>query len=119
MAIINGLYIHVIEESAEREVDSTSHPVENGAPTTDTVRAGPFTISIIGKIVDYDNMKAAQVLSKLRSWQSTGALIQYQGRNIASSLQIKSFQTEHPHTNYGGADFTMTLAEVRSLQTTG
>lgn len=113
MAIINGLYIHVIDESAEREVDSTSHPVENGVPTTDTVKAGPFIIALTGKIVDYDDMKASQVLSKLRSWQSTGALIEYHGRNIASSMQIKSFQTTHPNTNSGGADFSMLLAEVR------
>jgi len=113
MAIINGLYIHVKDESAEREVDSTSHPVEKGVPTTDTVKAKALTISISGKIVDYPGMKASQVLSKLRAWQESGSLIQYQGRNIASSMQIKSFQTDHPNTNHGGADFSMTLAEVR------
>jgi len=113
MAIINGLYVHVIDESAEREVESTSHPVEEGMPTSDTVKARGLSISLTGKIVDYDDVKAVQVLSKLRSWQASGALVQYHGRNIADSFQIKSFQTSHPYTNYGGADFSMTLTQVR------
>lgn len=113
ISLINGLYIHVIGESAEREVESTSHPVEEGVPTTDTVRARALTISLSGKIVDYDDMKASQVLAKIRAWQETGALVNYQGRNIASSMQIRSFSTDHPHTNYGGADFSMTLTQVR------
>lgn len=113
MAILNGLYIHVTEESAEREVDATSHPVEQGVPTTDTVKAKALSISLSGKIVDYGNMKAAQVLSQIKAWQEAGSLVLYKGRNTASSMQIKSFQTSHPNTNHGGADFSMTLTQVR------
>lgn len=113
MAILNGLYIHVIDESAEREVDATSHPVEEGVPTTDTVKAKALSIAISGKIVDYDGMKASQVLAKIRAWQEAGSLVLYQGRNVASSMQIRSFQTDHPNTINGGADFTMTLQQVR------
>lgn len=113
MAILNGLYIHVIDESAEREVESTSHPVEEGVPTADTVNAKALTISLSGKIVDYDTMKASQVLSKIKAWQEAGSLVLYQGRNVASSMQIQSFSTEHPNTIYGGADFSMTLKQVR------
>jgi LysM repeat protein len=113
VAILNGLYIHVTEESAEREVDATSHPVEQGVPTTDTVKAKALSISLSGKIVDYGNMKAAQVLSKIKAWQEAGSLVLYKGRNTASSMQIKSFQTSHPNTNHGGADFSMTLTQVR------
>lgn len=51
MAILNGLYIHVTEESAEREVDATSHPVEQGVPTTDTVKAKALSISLSGKLL--------------------------------------------------------------------
>lgn len=112
MAIINGLYVHVIEESVDREVDSTSHPVEKGVPTTDTVNAKARVITLSGKIVDYPGMKAAQVLSKLTSWMESGSLVQYHGRNIYSSMQITSFNTGHPNTNHGGADFTMTLTQV-------
>lgn len=113
MAILNGLYIHVVDESAEREVNATSHPVEEGVPTTDTVKAKELKISLSGKIVDYDGMKASQVLAKIKAWQEAGTLLLYQGRNVASSMQIRSFQTDHPNTNNGGADFSMTLAQVR------
>lgn len=113
MAILNGIYLHVVTENGEREVDATSHPVETGIPITDTVRAKALTISISGKIVDYGNTKAAEVVSKLRHWQSTGALLDYHGRNIASNLQIRGLSTDHPNTNYGGADFSMELTQVR------
>lgn len=113
MAILNGLYIHVVDESLERGVDATSHPVEDGTPTSDMVKSKALTIALTGKIVDYGDMKASQVLGQIKAWMATGSLVTYQGRSIASSLQIRSFQTDHPYTNHGGADFTMTLTEVR------
>lgn len=113
MAILNGLYIHVIDESVGREVDATSHPVEEGVPITDTVKGKALEIALSGKIVDYGNMKASQVIDKIKAWQASGSLILYQGRNTASSMQIRSFQTDHPNTINGGADFSMTLTEVR------
>lgn len=113
MAILNGLYVHVVDETMEREVEATSHPVENGIPTTDTVKSKALSITLSGKIVDYDNMKAAQVIAKIRSWQESGSLILFQGRNVASSMQIRSFETMHPNTNNGGADFSMVLEQAR------
>lgn len=113
MAIINGLYIHVTGESVSRGVDATSHPVEDGIPTTDTVRQQPLAISLQGKIVDYDGMEAAQVISKLKALQDSGSLISYSGRNVSSNLQIRSFDTDHNHTISGGANFTMELVKVR------
>lgn len=113
MAILNGLYIHVTEESAEREVETTSHPVEEGTPTTDTVKPKELKIAISGKIVDYDGMKASQVLSKIKAWQEAGTILLYQGRNVASSMQIRSFESSFSNMNNGGADFSMLLAQVR------
>lgn len=113
MAIINGLYIHVTDESKEREVQGTSHPVEQGIPNTDTVNAKALSISISGKIVDYGTTKASEVISKLEAWHKTGGIIKYQGRNVASSMQIRSFQTSYVNTNSGGADFSMIIEEVR------
>ena len=113
MAILNGLYIHVVDESMEREVHSTSHPVEDGIPTTDTVKAKALSISLSGKIVDYGDMKAAQVLYQLQKWHESGTLLIYQGRNVASSMQIRSLQTNFPYTNQGGADFSMELVQTR------
>ena len=67
MAIINGLYVHVTGESVTRGVTATSHPVEDGIPLTDTVRPQALSISITGKIVNYGDMKAEQVISKPES----------------------------------------------------
>lgn len=113
MAILNGLYIHVVEESAEREVETTSHPVEEGIPITDTVKPKELKIALSGKIVDYDGMKASQVLAKIKAWQEAGTIILYQGRNVASSMQIRSFESSFSSSNNGGADFSMMLAQVR------
>lgn len=113
MAIINGMYIHVTGESVSRGVDATSHPVENGIPFTDTVRQQALSLSLSGKIVDYGETKASEVISKLKALQDSGSLITYSGRNVSSDLQIRSFDTEHPNSNSGGADFTMELVKVR------
>lgn len=113
MAILNGLYIHVVDEILDRGVEATSHPVEEGVPTSDMVKSKALTLSLSGKIVDYEGMTAAQVLGQVKAWMAAGSLVTYQGRSIASSLQIRDFQSEHPYTNNGGADFSMTLTEVR------
>lgn len=113
MAILNGLYIHVTSEEMSNEVDVTTHPVEKGIDITDTVRRKAIAMSLSGKIVDYGDMKAYQVLEKIHKLQKDGSLINYTGRNIATNMQIKSFDTSHPNTNHGGADFTMELKEVR------
>lgn len=113
MAIINGLYIHVVSESASRGVDATSHRVESGLPLTDTVVLQPLSISLSGKIVDYGDVKAAEVIDKIKQWQSSGSLIEYRGNEMASSMQIRSFDTDRPNTIYGGAEFSMELVQVR------
>lgn len=113
MAIINGMYIHVVDESASWEVTATSHPVESGLPLTDTVVARALSLSLSGKIVDYGNVKASEVITKLKQWQSSGSLIEYQGNEIASGMQIRSLETDRPNTVYGGADFSMELVQVR------
>ena len=113
MAILNGLYIHVVRESASREVQATSHPVEDGLPLTDTVKAKALSIKLSGKIVDYDAIQASQVIAKIKSWQESGSLITFRGRNIASNMQIRSFDADYPNTVSGGADFSMVLEQVR------
>lgn len=113
MAILNGLYIHVVDENMGREAQGASHPVEEGIPATDTIRIMAKTLTLSGKIVDYGEMKASEVLSKIQAWQESGSLLLYQGRNVASSMQIRSFESDHPNTNNGGADFSMVLEQVR------
>ena len=113
MAILNGMYLHVVDESISRSVDATSHPVEEGIAITDTVRRKPLEISLSGKIVDYGSMTSEQVIAQIKSLQESGSLISYRGRNVASSMQVRAFETAHPNTNSGGADFSMELVEVR------
>lgn len=58
-------------------------------------------------------MKANDILTKLKELHKKGSLVKYSGRNSISNLQIQSFNTSHPYTNAGGADFDMSLKEVR------
>lgn len=113
MAILNGLYLHVTSESVSRGVDATSRPVEEGLPLVDTVRPQALAISIQGKIVDYGDVKAAEVISKLKSLQDSGSLISYSGRNVSDNLQIRSFDSDHASNNNGGADFSIEMVKVR------
>lgn len=113
MAIINGMYVHVTSESWVRDVDTTSHPVESGLPLTDTVRARALSISLSGKIVNYGTMTAQKIIDQIRSWQKSGTLITFRGRNTAGHMQIQSFEYNFSNANNGGADFSMELMEVR------
>ncbi len=113
MALLNGLYIFVEDEEVARDIKSTSHPVETGIEVSSTIRREPVQISLKGKIVDYSNMSASDILAKLYELQKKGSVVSYTGRNAQQNLQIHEFTTSHPNTNAGGADFTMTLKEIR------
>ncbi len=123
MALLNNLYIFVEDESLTLDVESTSHPVEKGVEITDHVRRLPCELSIKGKIVDLTQKnkegkdivtkKASYILAEIKKLKDSGSLITYIGRNALSNMQIQSFSTSHPYTNWGGCDFDMTLKEVR------
>lgn len=128
MATINGLYIHVTDESLETANELSTHTVERGIDITDTVKRGATVLSLSGLIVDYkdsnftlaniegnydDTMKSYNVISQIKAWQNQGALVTYSGRNICNNMQIKSFNTSHPNTIVGGAKFDMVLQECR------
>lgn len=57
---------------------------------------------------------AAWVIEQLNAIAESGALIKYEGRNLLESFQITSFQTSHPNTITGGANFSMTIEECRT-----
>lgn len=113
MALLNNIYIFVTDEQMNRGIDSTTHPVEQGIEISSTIRNKPLTISLSGKIVDVGDTKASEIISKIDNLRKKGSLIKYVGRNIASNMQIQSFNSTHPNTNAGGADFDMELKEVR------
>lgn len=60
-----------------------------------------------------EERSAAWVLDCLKSWLKSGALVIYEGRNYLANYQIRSFNSEHPNTVTGGADFSMTLREFK------
>lgn len=87
--------------------------METGIEITSTIRNKPIVLSLKGKIVDVKDTKANDILTKLKELERKGSLVKYVGRNSVSNLQIQSFSTSHPYTNAGGADFDMTLKEIR------
>lgn len=113
MATINDIYVFVEDESLNRDTSVSQHPVEKGLPLTDTIKNNPKSLSISGMIVDAGNLKADEIISKIEALRTSGSLINYKGRNTVGNFQIKSFNTSHPNTNWGGADFDMELVEVR------
>lgn len=137
MALINGLYVFVEDEDVDKDVETSTHPVESGIDFTDTVKRKPITMTLKGKIVFVPGntegqegerklkivevartspaygARARNILAKLNEYQTKGTLIKYEGRNIAYNMQITSFKTSHPNTVAGGCDFDMTLQEVR------
>ncbi len=113
MALINNIYIHVVDEQITSGVESTAHPVENGLSLTDTIKVMPKELSLTGKIVQIGGSTANSIISKLENLMKKGSLIKYYGRTIASNMQIQSFNHSHPNTIWGGCDFDMLLKEVR------
>lgn len=53
MALINGIYVQVIDEEVNREAQISTHSVEHGIDITDTIKADPIELSLGGKIVNY------------------------------------------------------------------
>lgn len=116
MALINNIYVHTIDEKVSRNINSTDHPTEKGIDITDNIKRQPIVLSISGKIVDTDEFKSHEILTKLYNLQNNGSLITYSGRNILKNMQIQSFSSSHLYTNAGGLDFDMELKEVRIAQ---
>ena len=117
MALINNNYVWVESEGISNEVEVSDHPVEQGESVSDHVQRQPIQLSISGKIIDHGNTKAADIVARLKALQESGALITYVGRNTLSNLLIVSFPETYVNTNWGGADFSMTLKEVRIAKT--
>ena len=116
MALINNIYVHVVDEQVSRNISSTDHPAEKGIDITDNIKRQPVSLSISGKIVDTDELKSNEILTKLYNLQNSGSLITYSGRNLLKNMQIQSFSSTHLYTNAGGLDFDMELKEVRIAQ---
>ncbi|MBH5316702.1 hypothetical protein I6N90_02620 [Paenibacillus sp. GSMTC-2017] len=113
MAILNGQYIHVINEDPSYEVDITDQPVEKGINLSDHVQRKPRTLSLNGYIVGDD---AAQVRAKIISNMDQGIIAKYVGRNAFTGL-ITSFSSKHDHRVANGFSFSLTIKSVRIATT--
>lgn len=114
MALINNIYIFVESEDFNNQVDTTSHPTETGLPISDTIRKQPVEVSLSGKIVNNDKLTTKETITKIKALQNAGSLVKYVGQaGTFKNLQIQSFSETYTNKNYGGADFSMNLKEVR------
>lgn len=116
MALLNGIYIFVIDESVDYELDVTSHPVEKGINISDHARRQPYVIKLRGEIVGKD---AAKKRAQVEALLNQAALITYQGRNVKSNGVILNLSTGHPNTIHGGCSFDMTIREIRVANGSG
>lgn len=110
MALLNGLYVFVIDEDVKRGVSISEHPVESGLDITDNVKRNPKVISLSGQIV---GKNATQIRDKIEALHQKGQFVKYVGQNILSKALITEFDTSHPNTIYGGCAFTMEIKEIR------
>jgi len=114
MALINNIYVHVVDEDIDNSTETVTHPTESGFPIASSVKKEPITLNISGQIVKTDNLTAKQIIDKLKKLQKDGSLITYVGASgTHKNLQIQSFNTNYNNKNNGGADFDMSLKEVR------
>ena len=114
MAFLNGMYIFVSAEEMGYGVEVTEHSVETGIEISDHVQRKAATISLTGEIV---GKNASSVLSKIKKGHQNGTLCKYSGRNAMSNCLIVDFSTTHPNTVWGGCEFSMTLKELRTANT--
>lgn len=114
MASINGLYVFVIDEEVSHSIEVTEHAVENGIDISDHTKRKAVELNISGEIV---GRNAASVMSRLQSMQQSATLCHYAGRTSLSNCLITQFSTSHPHTIWGGCEFSMTLKEIRTAST--
>lgn len=105
MALINGIYIHVTDESIDRGVTRASHSVETGIAVTDTIKPEAKTISLTGEIVDYDatTISAPPENSSITAWLSMVK------KDVGAVYEVMDFATlSLIVTLEGGASFTDT-----------
>lgn len=117
MALINDVYVLAEEESVDNQVETVSHPTESGMPTSDTVRRQPISLQLTGKIVNTPKLSTKVAIEKLKITQKNGNLVTYVGQlGTLKNLQIQTFNTNFNNKNYGGADFSMTLKEIKTAK---
>ncbi|MDH6370548.1 hypothetical protein M2444_002328 [Paenibacillus sp. PastF-3] len=109
MALIDGKYITVENESPFFPITVTEQPVEKGVNLIDHVQAQARTLSLTGVIVGTD---AAKTRAYIIAAKDKGMIINYVGRNQFKGL-ITDFSTGHDYTTADGFTFSMELREIK------
>lgn len=110
MALINDIYVFIETEDVNREIEASSHPVEEGIDLTDHVRRSPLVLSLAGELV---GSGYEEDISELERMQKSGELVEYIGVNMITDAIITKFSTAHSGEIWGGCRFTMELQEIR------
>lgn len=121
-----------VSEEHSADADITSHPVEDGAPVSDHIRAQPDTITLQGIISDTpiseadrratDDTESAGRAEKafhaLRQLRDTGQVVDViTGLHVYRSMAVKSLRAPRDARTGDALRFTITLAQVRKVQT--
>ncbi len=109
MALLNGHYILVEDESPSYEVDITDQPVDRDIDLSDHVQRKARTLSISGIIVG-DN--AVSIRAMIVKAQDQGEVVHFSGRTTFKGL-VSGFSPKHDHTIMDGFSFTLSMKEVR------
>lgn len=115
MALINGTYVFVKEESLDRKMKMTEYPVESGINLTDHIRAEPDVLHLTGAIVGKDYQDR---LFLLCHYMTQGVLVSYEGRYVMKHALIQNITTRYLNTVWGGCEFEMTVRAVRVVRNT-
>ena len=117
MALINNVYVLVTRENIAYSTETPSHPTESGLPLSDFVRNKPITLSLSGQIVYVPKGRikdADGIIFKLKTYQKNGSLVTYVGKcGKITNLLIENFDVDYNNKINGGANFDMTLKEIR------
>ncbi|OAB48271.1 phage baseplate protein [Paenibacillus antarcticus] len=109
MALLNGHYILVEDESPSYEVEITDQPVDRDIDLSDHVQRKARTLSISGVIV---GDHAVSIRAMIVKAQDQGEIVQFSGRTTFRGL-ISGFSPKHDHTIMDGFAFTLSMKEVR------
>lgn len=115
MATLNGIEIHVINESVPFEVQIPTRPVEKGKDIADHIKKTARRLTLTGQVVGPD---AGDKRNQIWGMAERGDLVVYDGRNAAYTMLIKSMPTEHDYKIANGFRFTLELEEARIVTVT-
>ena len=115
MALINGVYVFVKEESIDRKMTISEHALESGTNLCDNIRGEPDVLHISGAIVGED---FSDRLYLLCTYMASGIVVRYEGRYVMRNALIQTITTRYLNTVWGGCEFDMTIRGIYVVRNT-